>query len=68
MAPTTYRVTCRHVHPDLLCDEECAAQELDELVARLTSHGRDAHGFTAAFYTPERIELIKAAVLEARSG
>ncbi len=57
----TYRVSCGEVHDYVRCDETLSASTAEDLSARVIEHGWLAHGFTPAFYTPERIAQIMSA-------
>ena len=51
---------CADVHP-VRCDTEWVGPNANDLVARAVEHGAAAHGFTPAWYTPNRIAAIHRA-------
>ena len=51
---------CADVHP-VRCDAKWVGPNANDLVARAVEHGAAAHGFTPAWYTPNRIAAIHRA-------
>ncbi|MGZ6565076.1 MAG: DUF1059 domain-containing protein [Solirubrobacteraceae bacterium] len=60
LAGTSRRLSlrCADVHP-VRCDAQWAAPSATELVDKAVEHGTRVHGFTAAWYTAERIAGIR---------
>jgi hypothetical protein len=57
----TFALRCADVHPSG-CEEALRARHAHDLVALVRDHGAHVHGFTPAWYTPERLTDIAAAV------
>jgi hypothetical protein len=58
-----FELRCADVHP-VRCDEALRSSSPRELVARACAHGASAHGFTPAWYSPERVAAMAGAVTE----
>jgi hypothetical protein len=61
IAPHDVEVCCSDVHP-FGCRERLHARCPRALVARACEHGVHVHGCTPAWYSPQRVALITAAV------
>jgi hypothetical protein len=48
---------CADVHP-VLCNAKWVSPNANELVENAVAHGEAAHGFTPAYYSPDRIATI----------
>jgi hypothetical protein len=62
----TYRISCRDVHDSVRCEQTLSAPTARDLSARVIEHGWLVHGFTPAFYTPQRIEQIMSSAAAGR--
>jgi predicted small metal-binding protein len=56
-----FELRCADVHP-VRCAEVWRSRSAEEVVARAREHGADTHGFTAVWYSPQRIGEMLAAV------
>jgi predicted small metal-binding protein len=61
LLPQVFELWCADVHP-VCCDETLRAASLEELLACTREHGERAHGFTAVWYSAERLAAIAEAV------
>jgi hypothetical protein len=61
--PHSFMLRCADAHP-VRCGEEWHSSSPDQLVATATAHGTSAHGFTPAWYSPQRIAAIMRAVAD----
>lgn len=66
MAPRTFELRCRDVHP-AGCDQTVRADGFQTVIALACEHGALAHGFTPAWYSSERLHAMGDEVTE-RSG
>jgi len=55
------QLQCADVLP-VRCEVSWRSTSRDSLVALACAHGQSAHGFTPAWYSPEQIEIMTAAV------
>jgi hypothetical protein len=61
LRPQVFELVCADAHP-LGCVEVIRSQDRDTLVVLAREHGERAHGFTAAWYSAERLAAIANAV------
>lgn len=59
--PPAFEVRCADIHPGT-CEQVLRAPRPDDLVALACEHGKLMHGFTAVWYSAERLAAIAAAV------
>jgi hypothetical protein len=55
-----FRLRCSDVHP-VRCGVALGSSDVEDLVSQTRAHGANAHGFTPAWYSPQRIAAIAAA-------
>ena len=59
--PPAFEVRCADIHPGR-CEQVLRAPRADDVVALACEHGKLVHGFTAVYYSAERLAAIAAAV------
>lgn len=64
--PRRFELRCADVHP-VRCDLALRSSNLQELVARVSAHGANAHGFTPVWYSPGRVAAMAAAATASRA-
>lgn len=58
LPPAQLEVRCDALHP-VPCDAELRGDDAEQLLRAACEHGAWAHGFTRAWYTPERVEAMR---------
>ena len=59
--PPAFEVRCADIHPGS-CQQVLRAPRPGEVVALACEHGKLVHGFTAVWYSPQRLAVMAAAV------
>jgi hypothetical protein len=63
---TAFELVCSDVHP-VICRASLRASSAEGSIALAAAHGARSHGFTPAWYTAERMAIMRAAVTWHRS-
>jgi hypothetical protein len=58
-AVPTYELACRELHP-MGCAARIRGASVETMLHAAVSHGSRGHGFTAAFYDPDRLGAMRA--------